>query len=131
MILLMNKKSSQDVLHYHSFTLDDSINEYEITTRCISLLIIHTGADDSINESEINTKCISLLIIHTAADGSINDMKSSRNVYHLTFFAKTTASKDESTCWSLSKLPVACQNYHSLTSKKVRSVTGQGAVCDY
>ena len=50
---------------------DDSINESEISTRCISLLIIHTEADDSINESEISTRGISLLIIHTGADDSI------------------------------------------------------------
>ena len=36
-------------------------------------LSIHTGADDSINESEIITKCISLLIIQTSADDSINE----------------------------------------------------------
>ena len=32
---------------------DDSINENEIVSRCISLSSIHTGADDSINEYEI------------------------------------------------------------------------------
>ena len=52
---------------------DDSTNEYEIITRCISLSIIYTGADDSINESEIIIRCMSISIIHTGADDFINE----------------------------------------------------------
>ena len=59
MILLMNLKSSPGVsLSIIHTGADDSINESEIITRCISLLTIHTGAEGSINESEIITSCI-------------------------------------------------------------------------
>ena len=44
---------------------DDSINESEIITRCISISIIHTGADDSINKYEIKTSVRNLLTLWT------------------------------------------------------------------
>ena len=71
-----------DLLSVIHTEADDSINEYEIITRCISLSTIHTGADDSVNESEIITTCISLSIIYTGADDSINGSKSWLAVYH-------------------------------------------------
>ena len=46
---------------------DDSINESEIITRCVSLSIIHTGAFDSINS--INHLKVYVIINHSRGAG--------------------------------------------------------------
>ena len=65
MILSMNTPGDDFIFIDRIISINHSQDDFRSIHRVICSSVIHTQVDDSINEYEIITMCISLLIIYT------------------------------------------------------------------